>query len=314
MTPEQSLTFSASPPMITFGIIVILATCILAVMAWQRSGWTRSMGLLEALRVLIVALVAVTLLQPEIKQLFQPDQKPVLAILHDESESMTTIDMAEGKTRGEAMAPFVDPATWAELTERMDLVFEPFSRATGSTDLNQALADTAERHERLSGVVLASDGDWNAGKPPIAAATTLRTREVPVFAIPIGSEARLPDLEVTGLDAPTFGIADKPVRIPFTIESAMPKDIVTSVELTTATGKTVIKEVNIPAMGRLQDTIIWEPETTGDTTLSFSVPEVEGELVTSNNSLEAPISIRKEELNVLIAISEMPWNAILGSK
>ena len=56
------------------------------------------------------------------------------------------------------------------------------------TDLNAALAQAAEKHPHLSAVVLLSDGDWNSGEPPAQAAMRLRMRDVPVFAVPLGSE------------------------------------------------------------------------------------------------------------------------------
>ena len=49
---------------------------------------------------------------------------------------------------------------------------------------------------------------------------------VPVFAVPVGSPTRLPDVELLSLDAPTFGVAGKSVRIPFTIESSLPREYV----------------------------------------------------------------------------------------
>ena len=64
--------------------------------------------------------------------------------------------------------------------------------------------------------MLASDGDWNEGPPPVQAAARLRIKGVPILAVPVGSRTRLPDVELLSLDLPTFGIAGKSVRIPFT--------------------------------------------------------------------------------------------------
>ena len=71
------------------------------------------------------------------------------------------------------------------------------------------------------------------------AATQLRIKGVPVFAVPVGSRTRLPDVELLSLDAPTFGVAGKSVRIPFTIESALPREYVTTVSLRTSRGDEV---------------------------------------------------------------------------
>ena len=42
-------------------------------------------------------------------------------------------------------------------------------------------------------------------------------RGVPVFAVGVGSRSPLPDLELLSMDAPTFGVVQKPLRIPFVV-------------------------------------------------------------------------------------------------
>ena len=52
-----------------------------------------STGLLEALRLLLAIGIAITLNQPEWREIFKPDSKPELAVLVDTSRSMETRDM-----------------------------------------------------------------------------------------------------------------------------------------------------------------------------------------------------------------------------
>ena len=81
-----------------------------------------------------------------------------------------------------------------------------------------------EAFRASSAVVLLSDGDWNTGDPPAAGrhpAPHARTRLS--LPCPLGSEARLPDVELSSFDVPTFAVAGKPLRIPFTIESSLPQ-------------------------------------------------------------------------------------------
>ncbi len=105
--------------------------------------------------------------------------------------------------------PFPGPAGHAVLDGRHR------SRVrTGSTDLYGPLATAPAKFKNLVGVVLVSDGDWNAGLPPVEAATLLRLKGVPVLAVPVGKPDRLPDVEVRSLDAPTFAVLGKSVRSP----------------------------------------------------------------------------------------------------
>ena len=155
--------------------------------------------------------------------------------------------------------------------------------------------------------MLASDGDWNKGPPPVQAAARLRIKGVPVFVVPAGSPTRLPDIELLSLDAPTFGVAGKSVRIPFTIESALPREYVAAVILRTSDGDELSKEVRIAPMSRTSDWIVWKPRSTGNFTLTLEVPKHGDESLTDNNRITAPISIREEKLRVLVIESYPRW-------
>lgn len=315
---SQSLVFTHTPLSLVLSIGFVLVVAALAWMAWHRSGFRRSTGLLEGLRVLIAIGIAMTLNQPEWREIFEPDTKPTLVVLTDTSRSMETRDMidaanlaAEPKSRAELAAPLRDTAAWQSLSQRMEVVMESFSSseqpAVEGTDLNGALSQAAEKYPRLSTIVLLSDGDWNSGQPPAQAATRLRMREVPVFAVPLGAETRLPDVEVKSFEVPTFAVAGKPLRIPFTIESSLPRDEAATVEMKSSTGEVVTKSVVIPAMSRLQDVITWKPDKPGEVTLTLMVPKTGAERFLENNAIEAPLAIRKEQLHVLVIETFPRW-------
>src|SRR5687768_5026424 len=281
---DSSLVFTPTPTSIALAATFVLLIIGLAAMAWWRSGFRTGIGLLEILRVLIAIGIALTLNQPEWREIFQSETKPTLAILADASRSMETRDIidsrnpaAEPKARADLLKPLTDRAAWREIEQQMNVVVETFSSDAQppeeGTDLNAALSRAAEKHARLHAVVLLSDGDWNSGEPPAQAATRLRMREVPVFAVPLGSESRLPDVELKSFDVPTFAVAGKPLRAPFTIESSLPRDEPVTIEMKSSTGAVITKSVVIPAMSRLQDVITWKPEKPGDLTLTLTVPK-----------------------------------------
>ena len=318
MPATSHLTFITTPGTIALGVLIALATAVLAYFGWRRSVKKRAIGWLELLRVLIAVCIAITLNQPEWLETFKPDQRPALVVLHDVSKSMETRDvMNEARpseppaSRTESVARLIDPALWQSLTKRMDVVVEPFSstldQPTEGTDINGALLKALEQHPRLRSVVLISDGDWNTGSAPAQAATQLRMRGAPVFAVPAGAETRLPDVWMVSFDAPTFGVVGKPLRIPFVVESSLPREQPVTLEMTTSTGELLSKDITLPAMGRVQDNIVWLPTKTGDVKLTLKVPPVAGERYPDNNVMEAPVSIRKEELKVLIVESFPRW-------
>lgn len=310
------ITFVTTPWTLAVSLTGILVTAGFCWAAWRRSGYRTSLGLLELLRLTIVCLVAVLFNQPEWVEEYRPDEKPSVAVLWDSSPSMETRDFLQSSTSGSqpmtrhnGITPLIDPAAWKKLEERMDVHIEPFSppQPGRGSDLYEPLADAPEKFRNLRGVVLISDGDWNEGRPPVEGALRLRLKGIPVFSVAAGSDTRLPDIELLSLDAPTFGVAGKSVRIPFTVESAMPREYTTTVTLKTSDGDEVTKELRILPMGRTSDWILWKPKTTGDFTVSLEVPKHADETLVDNNKLSAPISIREEKLRVLVVESYPRW-------
>jgi len=296
----------------------VLLIAVLSWTAWKRSGFRTSFGCLEVLRVLIAIGIGITLNQPEWRQIFKPDSKPTLAVLVDVSRSMQTSDIfdpaapaAEPRTRAELAKPFLAAAAWKSLVQKIDVVIEPFSSSEqppeAGTDIGGALAHALGTHSHLRAIVLVSDGDWNSGITPAVAAMRLRMRDVPVIAVPLGSETRLPDVELESFDVPAFAVPGKPLRIPFIIESSLPRDEPATLEMKSSTGEVITKSVVIPAMSRLEDVITWKPENPGEVTLTLTVPKTGEERNLDNNSLEAPLSIRKEQLRVLVIDSFPRW-------
>lgn len=312
------MTFYWSTATIIFCTAVLIVAAGSCFVSWSRSRYSRSMGLLECLRFLLIAAALFTLCQPEIPTETRREDQPTLVVLHDVSDSMQTRDVVNGNdpaasaaTRLDASAPATDPATWIPVKDRMEVVIEPFSsklkNAARGTDLNDALQYAADSHVNLRGIVLLSDGDWNTGNAPNAAATDLRMRGVPVFAVGMGSESRLPDVELISSDAPTFGITGKTLRVPFRIVSWLPNDRTITVSMTGTRGAKIEKNVRVPGMGQVQDTIDWKPEKTGEYNLTLQIPVDDAETITDNNELSFPMTIRNEALKVLVVESYPRW-------
>lgn len=313
MTDFEGLRFFTTPWTLGVSALLVAAVAAVAFHAWRRSGFTAGVGALEGLRLAIAILVAVLLNQPEWVEEYRPDTKPVVAVLWDASRSMDTQDVvaagAPPRTRREAVAPLTVSEFWQPLAERFRVVVEPFSPVPpgAGSNLGAALAGAQERFAGLRAVVLASDGDWNRGPPPAEAAQGLRLAQVPVVAVPVGSETRLPDVELVSLDCPTVGVVGKPVRVPFTIISSLATERVLPVTVRTSAGETLRKDVRLPPMSTVTDWVYWTPAVVGDFTLTATVPAQEGELLPDNNTRTTPIAVRQEKLRVLVVESVPRW-------
>ena len=319
MKTVETLTIQWTWWSVSAGAVILACAVAVCYLAWRRSGYAKGAGMLEALRLIILALLVVTLLQPEWLEEYRPEEKPTIVVLGDASRSMETRDVgdaagAEMVTRAESIQPLLSKTLWSEtngLSDRFEIVVEPFSsnlsEAIEGTDISAALAGTLERHSNLAGIVLATDGDWNTGDPPARAAGQLRMRKVPAFVVAAGSESRLPDLELARVDAPTFAVLGKPLRIPFVVESSLPRDTTTTVTLTPSSGQAVTTQITIPAHGEWSDTLLWTPKEKGDFKLTVSLPVDGQETIGENNERVVPISIGQEALKALFVESFPRW-------
>ena len=315
MNQTGALVFAWSAWTIGLAVVLWSATACFSWIAWKRSGFKRSVLGLEVLRLLAAATAGVLLNQPEWVEEFRPDERPVVAVLVDDSGSMETQDClpttsggssgSSPTTRRDHVAALLQPETWSQLEQRMEVVSAKIDG--DGTDLSGPLLELLERHPSLLGVVLASDGDWNSGAPPVQAAGRYRAAQIPIFTVAAGSKSRLPDVELVSSDVPTFAIVGKSVRIPFSIDSSLPRDHVATVTMRTSQNEEITKEVRVAAMGRTSDAIIWKPTDIGDATLSLDIPKHTAELIADNNSRTAPISIREEQLKVLVVESVPRW-------
>ncbi len=317
--PQGHIEFFTNNSIITLGLIVIIITGALCWFAWHRSGYRKRIGLLEFLRFVLVCLVVATLNQPEWIESQPPEQRSTLAVLWDKSNSMKTQDIidekdttAKRKSRAEIIQPLLSEEVWkTEEDTDLTVVFEPFSSLIDppeeATDINAGLSHVLENYSNLRGAVLLSDGDWNVGDSPEKAATRFHMQGVPVFTVGVGSEVPLPDIELVSIDAPTYGVTKKQLRIPFVVRNTIGQDRDVNLTLSIDDKSTVTKVITVPAMGQAQDNMAWTPQETGEYTLNLRITPDIRELIPENNELSAPISIRKEQLKVLVIESYPRW-------
>jgi len=328
MMDRSSLTFSLGTSSLLLSFVAILVAISLCYLSCRRSGYALPILRLEALRLLIITFVVFLLQQPEWTTEYQPDSKPRIDVYYDQSPSMKTLDMlsdadagAEAISRSASIQNLTEKPAWEALSADYEILIEGMSDdqsegntsdavkrvSSGLTNLSQPLNQSMDRREGLAGVVLISDGDWNDGPSPVDAASKLRGLRVPVFTVTAGSNKKLPDLELVSADVPTFGAEGKSVRIPLTIDSSLPRESIAKVRLLVDGTEDVVHEVRISPMGRTTDAIQWTPREVGDFVITVDLPVQGQEKISSNNTISLPISIRQEQLKVLLIESLPRW-------
>ena len=136
-------------------------------------------GILEVLRFICALITVLMLWQPEWRVITDPDSKPEIAILYDDSRSTTTADAVlpselsanqEVVTRKEWIEQVLASEHFEKLKKDPEnrVFSQPFSSppkdadpatlALSGTDIYAAIDDLLEEHNNLRAVVLLSDG------------------------------------------------------------------------------------------------------------------------------------------------------------
>ena len=319
----QNLHFSPSLPILIIGCVALLVIGALCVTAIKRALRPKRTGALEALRFVITTIVVLMLWQPEWKTTITPEDDPEIAILWDASASGLTHDaqLPSSKTvvsRSEFTEHVLDLDIWKQLENggKTTVFTQDFSapsavtdsRTLSGTNLSSPLELLLEEHDNLRAVILLSDGDWNLGAPPVSAAQKMLLKKVPLFAIPVGTKERLPDIEILEVTAPTYGIIGEPVQISFSIRSSLKRDVNTTIRLRDVeSGKEITKKVSIAAEKTHFDSLLWRIDKEGATQLEISFPVAAGELVKGNNRHPFIVQGKKENLRVLVIDTLPRW-------
>jgi len=319
-----NLHFSTTPAMLAAGLLAIVAMAALCIVSWRRNPHPFRTGALEILRFLCTVLVVALLWKPEWRTILHPDTKPKVLVLCDDTGSMATIDAllaADGTDDVVSRRAWIEKTLtdeWAaglELDGANDVEIrhfgtppdDPAKQASLGTDLSAPIDDALSQESNLRAIILLSDGDWNTGEPPVAAAQKLLLRNTPLFAVPVGSEKSLPDLELLAVKAPTYGIVGENVQIPFTIHSSLGREVRTIVRLRDSAGREATKDVILQPGTDNYNAILWRIEKEGTDTLELSLPVADGELIESNNRRRFTIAGRQESIRALVVESRPRW-------
>lgn len=308
----MSIGWVASWWQVALALVLVAGAAWVGFCQWNRLGRKRSVLLLELVRVLAVALLALTFLQPEIIRSAIRLEPPEVVMLIDRTGSMETVDVplpSGVMARASAVDRLLEDTELLEMVRAQGTVAEEImgGEAIQGTDLGEALERVAKRRGNLRAVILLSDGDWNTGNPPGAVATRLRQRGVPVMTVGIGSDRHLPDVALELMAPPAYGLVGEQIAIPFALRNHLGRKLHADVRLKVGQREEASKRVSVAQGAWLEDALLWTPQKTGEYVLEIEVPVQAEEFVQANNRVEVPISVRAETLKVLLVDSQPRW-------
>ena len=309
-------------------ILLAAAVCIISLYAsfkrWRGTNGSGA-GLLasELARFAALAMICLSLLQLEWITTTRETLKPEVVILGDISDSMNTADILPDDAR-KSRTPITRKQWIAEkLAANFPKKLEPQFKTTtqrfsmppskngksptDGTDISYALSGVLRKKGNVRALILLSDGSWNAGASPVGPAAELNAKRIKIFAVGVGRESWLPDLELRKVKAPAFCLSNEKVAIPFMVVNHLRRKVSTKITLQSDDGGDISKQIEIPPLGSVRDTIIWRPGTKKSYKLSLSVPVQEDELSQENNRTSFKIDVRDEKLKVLLIDSLPRW-------
>ncbi|MEL6772144.1 MAG: vWA domain-containing protein [Bacteroidota bacterium] len=299
------LSLAASPLLL---VLCLLAGFGLAMFTYRRSVPSpqgRRLGLLVGLRSTALALVLFLLFEPIWRSVTRSEEPPVLAVLVDDSQSLSEDETASTLRAALASIDKLDVPTEALRRFRFADGLRPLgpddslSQGGSRTDLARALSTVVDELERdhLAGVVLVSDGQTTAGRNPIYLAERY---PVPIYTVVVGDTTAQRDVRLNRVI--TNEIAYVGVEVPVQVgvfHDGFPGERVT-VTLTEG-GRRVATEVLTLGDDGTESTVelLVSPSTPGLRRFTVAVTPLEGEVTTRNNTEAVTIRVLENRRRVL---------------
>src|ERR1019366_2328201 len=288
--------------------IAILAAA--ALLFWHVR---RNHGMLSGLRPIAILLLLTCLVSLILFLLWHPalsvatlrTQQNVVAVLVDDSRSMSIND-ASG-TREAAAKAALNDGLLQSLAGRFQVRLYQFGkepeRIPNTDHLTPAapasrIGDTLERvlaessSLPLGAIVLLSDGADNSGGIALATIAAIRRQRIPIHTIGFGKEHPDKDVEITDAVVPARALPDSKLTATVTLQSWGLSGTKSKLTVRESGKVLVSQDVTFKENGQLQpETLVFNGGTAGPKTLDISVDPVAGEENTLNNKITRVVNV-----------------------
>jgi len=278
-----------------------------------------------SLQFALAALVLLLLWQPAVLVAELRPQQNIIAVLVDDSRSMSIADAGGGATREAAAIKSLEGGVLDQLGKKFqvrvyrmdrqisrvakldDMKTTPPASATRIGDgLKQLAGEAADLP--IGAVVLLSDGADNSGGIDLDTISTLRSRRIPVHTVGFGAEQTAHDVEITGAEVAPRALADSRLAAKVTLNQrgyAGQKAM-----LTVRDGGKVLagRQITLAGDGVAQnESLLFNPGDAGAKTLQFSVDPLPGEENRDNNSVARLVNVDSNKKRILYVEGEPRW-------
>jgi len=267
--------------------------------------------ILTVLRFFSLAFILFILFEPLLKLSWQRKEKPIVAVLLDNSASMTLED--NGETRAQKAVSILGAEMFQNGSNDLNFEYYQFSHkldpflideldsvkfVSDGTDLATSLQQLQEQNinNYLSAIILLSDGINNLGENPIWTAEDL---SLPIYPISVGEMLDKKDILISKITANQLAYANNEIPVDVTIKSTgynRKKIKVDLLEKSKALDSKYIDLVdNLESKIRLK----FIPQEVGLQKYTVQIPALENELTSLNNRKNFYVKVLKSRIKIL---------------
>jgi hypothetical protein len=268
---------------------------------------------LVSLRAAALAVLLVILFEPVLNLHRTETLEPRVAVLVDNSRSMTVSDGAV--ERAAIVRNIVGSSELSSLASRgsvapylfagrpmplQKLAPDSLTFTGGETNISDALLRAQEdgRDHNLRAVLLVTDGVFTAGKNPLYAAEALG---VPVHVVAVGDSSEKKDLLISRVLVNSLAYVESSVPVDVSIRSAGFGE--NTVQVSLFDGANLIEKQSVVLRAGSAEYPVqmhYVPKTEGVKKLSVRVTELPGELTVKNNRRDVFVKVLKSKMNIAI--------------
>jgi hypothetical protein len=299
----QQIIFESAPEFIILCLVLGLAYAGVQYFRNKYQPWgPRLNAVLFTGRALLTAFLAFLLLGPIVKQVSNQFEKPHFIVLRDNSGSIAeAMDSAARSNLDneleQAMAELEEKGYSTSTQDLRGEVTDPLTYNLPTSDIHGALRRISNRYEgqKIGGVILVSDGIYNAGLSPIHA-----SYNYPVYTVGIGDTTQRTDVGIRNIAYNKIAYQGNkfPLRAEIQIKNLPPQDITVSV---LKRGKLIDKKTKSAKSDDLL-TFDFEPlaEEQGIQKLDIVVESKPGEQNTRNNRSSVFVEVVEGKKKILL--------------
>jgi uncharacterized membrane protein len=322
---KGTFVFQSGWPVWLLALLTVAGGGVLGWFVWQR---TRAAGW-PALRSATLWLLQSTLLGVLLLMLWQPGisvatlkkQQNVVAILLDDSKSMSLAD--GGAVRREEMGKTLDGGLLAELKKRFQVRFYKVSDHLERTEdhkslkseksasrlaegLRQIAAETGSLP--IGGIVLMTDGADTSGGIDRETVNALKGRQLPVHTVGYGRERYDRDLAMVDVQAPVRVLADSRLGVQVILRQRGYAGQRAKLTLKDGDKTLTAKEITLAADGAAQsETVLFNAGPAGVRTVQALLQPLANEENAGNNQMTRLVQVEDRKPRVLYIEGEPRW-------